>query len=148
MDNGRGGDFVSLVGYSPDYLKLHYVQTSNVIQGAVYRVQYRSRNQIGWSAFSPISFILAASAPSPPPAPSFVLATSVGITLSLSSTTNNGGSPVTSYTLYADAGNDFTSPFSVLTQYDGTSSTYTATVAADGLVNGKVYRFAYSASNA
>lgn len=34
-----------------------------------------------------------------------------------------------------------------MTSYDGQSSTFTATVATDGLETGKIYRFVYVATN-
>jgi len=34
-----------------------------------------------------------------------------------------------------------------MTKYDGSSSTFTATVADDGLVTGRIYRFVYVATN-
>ncbi|WP_210131950.1 hypothetical protein [Staphylococcus sp. GDK8D30P] len=48
------------------------------------------------------------------------------------------------YKLYVDAGDDFSSGFTELTNYDGVSSTYTD----NSLVTGKVYRFVYVANNA
>ena len=63
MDDGKGGDFVSLVGYSDDYLKLSYTVTSNITKGTLYRFIYRAKNDIGWGPFSDVSFILAAQIP-------------------------------------------------------------------------------------
>jgi hypothetical protein len=55
---------------------------------------------------------------------------------------------VIDYKIYRDAGNDFTSSYVEMTSYDGQSSTFTATVLKDGLINGRIYRFVYVATNA
>ena len=69
MDDGRGGNFFSLVGETSDYLRLWYTVTSNITKGTLYRFRYRARNDIGWGPYSNYGFILAATVPSPPPAP-------------------------------------------------------------------------------
>jgi hypothetical protein len=50
--------------------------------------------------------------------------------------------------LFVDAGDDFSSQFTQLTNYDGVSTTYTATTVDDLLQTGKVYRFISAANNA
>jgi len=67
--------------------------------------------------------------------------------MSFQQTLDNGGSKVIAYKLYRDAGDDFTSNYVAVSRYDGSSSTFTITVADDGLVTGKVYRFVYVATN-
>jgi hypothetical protein len=52
-----------------------------VKRGMLYRVRYRSRNIIGWSDYSPIAYLLASSAPSSPPAPRYIAATSQTISI-------------------------------------------------------------------
>lgn len=69
MDDGKGGSFYSLVGYTSDYLRLWYTVNTNITKGTLYQFQYRARNDIGWGPFSNIGFILAATVPSPPPGP-------------------------------------------------------------------------------
>lgn len=66
----------------------------------MYRYRYRSKNINGWSDFSPIQYIRAATVPVRPPAPTFVTATASSITLSFYPTTDNKGSEITSYELY------------------------------------------------
>lgn len=63
MDDGKGGDFVSLVGFTSDYLRLWHTVTSNITKGTLYRFRYRAKNNIGWSPFSETGFLLAASVP-------------------------------------------------------------------------------------
>jgi hypothetical protein len=62
-------------------------------------------------------------------------------------TADDGGTPVIGYKIFRDAGNDFTTSYVQMTSYDGMSSTFTATVANDGLVTGRIYRFVYVATN-
>ena len=56
----------------------------------------------------------------------------------------NGGSAITSYYLERDTGNLATEVTTLVSGYDGISSTYTVT----GLTAGKLYRFQYYAVNA
>jgi hypothetical protein len=118
MDDGKGGDYVSLVGYNTDYLKLWYVVTSNITKGTVYRFRYRSKNYVGWSDYSDPSYIQAATVPAKPPAPEYLTSDSLSITLTLSATEDDGGSTVLSYKLLRDNGDDFTSIYSVIVSYD------------------------------
>lgn len=103
------------------------------------------RNAIGWSAYSPIGYILAASKPAAPPAPTYVSSTSTTVTMSLQTSLDDGGSPITGYALYRDDGDDFTSSYTIMAYTSGT--TYT-TVAADAITSKAVYRFVYVAINA
>ena len=66
----------------------------------------------------------------------------------LQDSTDNGGSAIIKYELWVDAGNDFNSGFTQLTNYAGNVLLYGATSATDGLVLGRVYRFKARALNA
>lgn len=57
MDDGKGGDFVSLIGYEENYLKLTYIVEGNITKGKLYRFRYRTKNSVGWSLFSDTGFI-------------------------------------------------------------------------------------------
>jgi hypothetical protein len=83
MDDGKGGDFVSLIGYLTPFLKLFHTVSSNIERGVVYRFRYRAKNIVGWSDYSDIAFILAASIPTKPPSPKFILSSSTTIAMSL-----------------------------------------------------------------
>jgi len=85
--------------------------------------------------------------PVKPPVPKYVTSDSTSVTMSFMQTEDNGGTPVLRYKVFRDAGNDFTSSYVEMTSYDGLSSTFKATVANNGLVNGKIYRFVYVAMN-
>lgn len=64
MDNGQGGDFVSLVGqnFSSPYLSLTY-RATGLVKGKVYRFRYRALNCQGWSIFSDELYVTAAEKP-------------------------------------------------------------------------------------
>ena len=57
MDDGKGGDYSTLVGSTTNYLKLWYLVTSNITSGTVYRFRVRAQNSVGWSSYSDPSFI-------------------------------------------------------------------------------------------
>jgi len=69
VDDGLGGDFTSLYGDVVNTMTLSYTYSLNIIKGSTYRARYRALNLIGWSGYSPIGYLTAASAPSAPPAP-------------------------------------------------------------------------------
>lgn len=79
-----------------------------------YRVRYRASNVNGWSDWSPIGYIQAASVPDAPETITLVSSSSSSITVQVNPSLYNGGSPITSYTLYMDSG-DLTSAYTVLT---------------------------------
>jgi hypothetical protein len=72
--------------------------------GITFGFRYRVKNLYGWSAFSPVSYILAASVPITPAKPTFVSATDNSISLRLYPSSDDGGSFVTSYILEMDEG--------------------------------------------
>jgi len=57
MDDGKGGDFVSLIGGTENYLKLWFIVEGNLSKGTIYRFRYRVLNAIGWSLWSETGFI-------------------------------------------------------------------------------------------
>jgi hypothetical protein len=83
MDNGRGGDFKSLIGSSVNSLETTFTIAQDVNKGGMYRFRYRSRNINGWSDWSDITYIKAATIATRPPAPQFKTADSTSLTLSL-----------------------------------------------------------------
>jgi hypothetical protein len=103
-------------------------------------------NIIGWSDYSPIAYIKAATVTQAPLQPAYVASTSESITLTIPRSENDMGSPITSYKLYVDAGDDFTSEFTLVASYDGQSLEHTTTV-DDKLVTGRVYRLKTSTVN-
>ena len=85
MDATQGMGFESLIGgeNSNHSLETSYIVAEGVETGKIYRFRYRTLNVNGWSAFSPVTYIRAATSPERPPAPTFVTATSTSITIAL-----------------------------------------------------------------
>jgi hypothetical protein len=104
---------------------------------------YRVKNLIGWSSFSDVTYILAASVPSKPPAPILVTSTSTSISLGFSPSADNGGDLITSYQLYMDDGTGYAQ---VLTYIDN-SMAHTLTTLLNGLIAGNKYYFKYESKN-
>ena len=143
IDDGIGGTFTTFAGGQTNYLNLYAVATTNIIKGETYRVRYRARNVNGWSDYSDIAYILAASPPdAPPSAPLYVTSTDTSITLLLTFSISNNGAPITSHKLYMDSGS-LTSLFSQVSAYNGQDSQYTVTALTKGLT----YRFYLTAVN-
>ena len=143
IDDGIGGPFTTFAGGQTAYLKLSAVASTNIIKGETYRVRYRASNVNGWSAYSNIAHILAASSPDAPPAgPLYITSTDTTIALLLTFSVENNGAPITSHKLYMDAGS-LSSSFSQVSSYNGLDSQYTVT----GLTTGLTYRFYLTAVN-
>lgn len=117
IDDGKGGDFTSLVGTDFIYLRLEYTVEEGIIRATNYRMRHRYRNQIGWSEYSDLVYILSATRPEKPPRPTMISTDSTSITLELARTSDDSGSPVSSYNLLVDDGDDFTSSFRQITRY-------------------------------
>lgn len=87
MDNGIGGGFITIAGgslgihlytffqgTSPQillrnlqiYQSSSYFYTVNVTQGSTYGFRYRALNINGWSGWSPVGYIKAATVPTAP----------------------------------------------------------------------------------
>lgn len=84
-------------------MSLFYTKTG-LNKGLIYRARYRCRNTIGWSSYSPITYLTAASVPTAPPVPVYVTATATTISITLQPSADNGGTKVTSYELAIDDG--------------------------------------------
>ena len=54
MDDGKGGDFISLIGgeNAANSLETSYTVKARIIGANIYRFRYSSRNINGWSKFS------------------------------------------------------------------------------------------------
>jgi len=154
IDDGFGGDFTILAGgdaTEEDYfLRLTYTVYAGIEEGTTYRFRYRSLNSVGWSEYSPITYIMAASKPEKPAVPMLAAVSDTSITLSLSPSAEDGGSPITGHKIFRDDGATFTaSTYGIeLSNYDAASTLYEATISGDGLVLGTIYRFVYVATNA
>ena len=142
VDDGAGGDFSTILGGdSTVYLGTSAQTSTNIVQGHTYRVRVRARNVNGWSDYSDIAYILAASKPDPPPKPTYITSTETSITLNISFSENDNGALISGHKLFIDAGS-LTSNFSEVTTYDGTNE-----YEVPGLTNGTSYRFYMVATN-
>ena len=105
------------------------------MEGGLYRFRYRARNVNGWSSFSPVAYIRAASKPGRPEAPLLDSVDATGFTVILRRTGDDGGGSIQRYELWRNQGTG-TVDFVQVTSYDGTSQSHTLTVAADSLAEG------------
>lgn len=80
-DDGLGGDFRSIGGFSPISLVTEYTITEGIERGRTYRLIYRTLNGAGWSDYSPTLYALAATVPSAPPAPTLISSSGTSIKL-------------------------------------------------------------------
>ena len=71
IDDGLGGNYTKLIGYTSNSLITSYTISSGIIKGREYKLRYRVKNNAGWSDYSSIGFVLAANVPSIPPKPIF-----------------------------------------------------------------------------
>lgn len=140
MDNGKGGDYVSLIGGTSNSLETTYTIASGITSGTMYRFRYRSKNSNGYSSWSPVTYITAAAVPSRPSTPTFVTATASSITISVSPSTNDNGSELTAINLYRNLGGTSTS-YTLVSSLDISTTSYTLTTLADGIVAGTIYKF-------
>lgn len=81
MDDGQGGDFTSVGGYSPISMVTTYTVTSGIQRSLTYGFRYRTLNGAGWSPYSDILYAIAATTPAAPPAPTLDSATGSQIVL-------------------------------------------------------------------
>lgn len=138
-DDGNDGDFVNLF-YTDTILGSTYTD-NNVIKSEKYRYKYRARNINGWGPFSNPSYLLAADTPSQPKAPLLLIVSHDLIKLQFFSSSDEGGSPVTSYELFMDQG-DVNTPFAIVNGYSTAGGNqasllqYSLTEAIDGIQNG------------
>jgi len=146
LDDGLGGDFRVLYGTISDTLSTSLI-FKQVTRGLLYRARYRVRNAIGFSDYSPIGYLRAASRPSAAPSPKFLAATANTITIALEPSIDNHGAVISAYELWIDEG-DLSSSFSKVTSYTGMETSFVIDRAIEtSLISGKVYRLKYRAIN-
>ena len=147
MDDGFSGNFDSLIGYVTNSKLTTFTATKNIFKGRQHRFKYRARNDVGWGPFSDETAIIAARVPETPDRPSFLSFTDDLLNILVPLPFDNGGSAIEYLELWTDTGDDFTSDFTQVANYDGISSSYSATQVNDGLEPGKTYRFKTRAKN-
>jgi hypothetical protein len=147
IDDGIGGLFTSLIGEAEFNLDTTFTISKNITSGGIYRFTYRAKNVNGWSPFSPVTNIKAATRPQRPPAPTFQSATSTSVTINMFRSSEDGGDLIINYQLWRNAGGSSTTYVQV-TSYNGVSMSCTLSVAADSLTSGTIYKFMTVATNA
>jgi hypothetical protein len=91
--------WVALVGAISDYTGTSYIVSSGVSQGETYTFRIRSKNRWGWSTdYSTTTSIIAAKPPTSVSAPTTTVSGS-DVVVNWSSSFDNGGLPVTEYTV-------------------------------------------------
>jgi hypothetical protein len=110
VDDGMGGPFTSVVGGDGSEFSLDtsYTLSYNISSGGIYRFTYRAKNVNGWSLFSPITNIKAATKPQRPPAPTFQTATSTSVTIGMYRSFEDGGDLIINYQLWRNTGGSST----------------------------------------
>lgn len=69
MDDGQNGYFNTITGDdSVISLLRSFTITDGIKKGLTFRFRYRVKNLIGWTLWSQVTYILAASVPQKPPA--------------------------------------------------------------------------------
>jgi len=101
--------------------------------------RYRAWNVNGAGEWSDVSYLVAASTPARPPVPKYGSSTASSITLLFSPSSDDGGKIITSIEL--EVSPRLATTWTQLTNYDGMSMSYTATVLGDGLTAYSHYRF-------
>lgn len=130
---------------SSDWLK-STVTISTVEKGETYVFRFNTYNAVGWSGYSPETSVLAAEKPAQPKAPQWTAADSTPqIVLALDTSVDDGGSPVTGYTLEKADGVSGTVWTSVASYTSG--ATTATVVSSDGIVDGGIYKFRFFATN-
>lgn len=95
VDNGLQGNLETV------YIGLNRTTTIPSTLGLNYRLRYRVQNSLGWSDFSDITYLLAASIPGKPTnKPELVSVNATQITISLTSCGISNGALITDYVLF------------------------------------------------
>ena len=140
MDDGSGGDFINLSGYTSNSLQLEHIITQGIRRGAGYRFRYRARNSAGWSNFSPIATIIASTYPLPPPAPTLYSSSATIIKLNLFDTEDNRGEAITTFELWMNGGTG-SAVFTRIAEWASAPVTFEVTNDTHGIVSGQIYTF-------
>jgi titin len=146
IDDGNGGAFSNVAGYSSRTLQRTHTIKTGISRGKYYRIRYRVGNSVGWSDFSPILVAQAAKEPSAPPEPTLASSSATEIELNLFESLDNQGSSIQLYELWMNAGTDG-SAFSMIYSTTTLPSTFDVTNALHGIASGSIYIFKIRAQN-
>jgi hypothetical protein len=128
------------------------MKVSALREGEYYRFRVAAINRVGEGPKSPLSAqLIAAQRPARSATPQFVSATSSKIRLAFEPTSDNGGSVITSYTLYSTLATDdgaSAETYTKVASYTDNSMAFELDNAVEtSFVSGKIYRFKFSATN-
>lgn len=138
------GTWVDLNGLSNPSLLSQYTLTG-LTKGDSYMFRFRAENEIGWSPYSDETIIVTADVPSQPNIPTLVEATDTTIELNLDTNVDNGGSPITAYTLEMGLGLT-PATFNPVGSY--TSGDLNIVLdGTDGITTGDIFSFRFMATN-
>jgi hypothetical protein len=139
MDDGHGGHFQSLGGFTSNLLDTSYTIEHGIESGKFYRFRYRIRNANGWSEFSPISRIKAATLPAKPVDPIFDKENVKLILIEpyLLDPNDGRGSPIIRLELFTVSAGP-PQVYTNVTSYDGTSSEVDLKTIGGGLGPGEI----------
>ena len=146
IDDGEGGDFTNVAGYTTRSLQRTHTITEGISRGKNYRIRYRVGNTIGWSEFSANLVAKAATEPDAPPEPTLSTSSSTNIELNLFESKDDQGSEIILYELWMNEGTDG-SNFAAIYSPTTLPSTYDVTNALHSIDPGKVYTFKIRAKN-
>ena len=149
IDDGKFGVFRSVIGFDSNSLFTVFTITKNIEKGSTYWLRYWAKNSIGWGPFSDEVVVLAATIPSRPPKPTFNRYSIADdkVYIDLYKVENNGGSQMLYYELYWDAGDDYTSAFTIVKEIVASDTlSYSALNGVDAIL-GKTYRYKVRANN-
>lgn len=119
-----------------------YTITSNLQAGNTYLISVSAYNDVGESVLSPSNSIMAAKVPNAPTNVHMIDQSATMIEISWE-TPDNGGTPLTTFTIYSDQGTDGAT-FTEIVSSTGLVTTYAIT---DGIIEDSVYQFKVQASN-
>lgn len=107
----------------------------------MYRFRFRSKNINGYSGWSPITYVKAATVPSRPPPPKFLTATSTSVTLLLYSSQYPRGSEITVLQIWRNEGGTSLNFVKVADLQSSTLQYEILLSSSPGMQAGVIYKF-------
>ena len=116
-------EWATVIGEEETYnLNLTYtLESRDLPAGEQVQARSRCQNEIGWSEYSLHSYLLMAGVPERPPPPVFVSAEATAITLAVVPSRDSNGSPILSYQLWRDSGENAEAISIQVTDFDGST---------------------------
>lgn len=143
-DDGMNGNYYRV--YTVDDILAVVYYDQNVEKNKLYRYKYRARNVNGWGEFSQPGYIFAADVPSKPAVPTLKAVSSSQMTIEVYPPSSTGGSDITAFELWRDAGSP-NSAFVKVSSYTGLTFQHTLDATVDTLTPGTIYQLKFRAKN-